>query len=28
LQPVFCLRAGVRYDAIAPILPRAVAACG
>jgi dihydroorotase len=26
LQPVFCLRAGVRYDAIAPILPRAVAA--
>jgi dihydroorotase len=26
LQPLFCLRAGVRYDAIAPILPRAVAA--
>jgi dihydroorotase len=26
LQPVFCLRAGVRYDAVAPILPRAVAA--
>src|SRR5579872_74771 len=26
LQPAFCLRAGVRYDAIAPILPRAVAA--
>src|SRR5579864_2317659 len=26
LQPVFCLRAGVRYDAIAPILPQAVAA--
>src|SRR5579871_3331390 len=26
LQPVFCLRAGHRYDATAPILPRAVAA--
>jgi dihydroorotase len=26
LQPVFCLRAGARYDAVAPILPRAVAA--
>ena len=26
LQPVFCLRAGVRHDAIAPILPQAVAA--
>ena len=26
LQPAFCLRAGVRYDAIAPILPHAVAA--
>jgi hypothetical protein len=26
LQPVFCLRAGVRHDAVAPILPRAVAA--
>jgi dihydroorotase len=26
LQPAFCLRAGVRYDAIAPILPQAVAA--
>lgn len=26
LQPEFCLRAGVRYDAIAPILPHAVAA--
>jgi dihydroorotase len=26
LQPVFCLRAGARYDAIAPILPQAVAA--
>ena len=26
LQPAFCLRAGIRYDAIAPILPRAVAA--
>jgi dihydroorotase len=26
LQPAFCLRAGVRYDAVAPILPRAVAA--
>jgi dihydroorotase len=26
LQPAFCLRAGVRYDATAPILPRAVAA--
>jgi len=26
LEPGFCLRAGRRYDAIAPILPRAVAA--
>src|SRR5262249_26983008 len=26
LEPVFCLRAGKRYDATAPILPRAVAA--
>jgi dihydroorotase len=26
LQPVFCLRAGVRYDAVASILPQAVAA--
>jgi dihydroorotase len=26
LQPEFCLRAGVRYDAVAPILPQAVAA--
>jgi len=26
LQPVFCLRAGVRHDAIASILPQAVAA--
>jgi dihydroorotase len=26
LQPAFCLRAGTRYDAIAPILPQAVAA--
>ncbi len=26
LQPVFCLRAGTRYDAVAPILPQAVAA--
>jgi dihydroorotase len=26
LQPVFCLRAGVRHDAVAPILPQAVAA--
>jgi dihydroorotase len=26
LQPVFCLRAGVRHDALAPILPQAVAA--
>src|SRR5258705_296103 len=26
LQPLFCLRAGVRHDAVAPILPRAVAA--
>ncbi|MGJ5083149.1 amidohydrolase/deacetylase family metallohydrolase [Bradyrhizobium sp. SZCCHNS3002] len=26
LQPVFCLRAGVRHDATAPILPAAVAA--
>ena len=26
LQPVFCMRAGVRYDAVAPILPQAVAA--
>jgi dihydroorotase len=26
LQPAFCLRAGTRYDAVAPILPRAVAA--
>jgi dihydroorotase len=26
LQPAFCLRAGVRHAATAPILPRAVAA--
>jgi dihydroorotase len=26
LQPVFCLRAGIRHDAVAPILPQAVAA--
>jgi len=26
LQPVFCLRAGARYNATAPILPQAVAA--
>ena len=26
LQPEFCLRAGVRHDPVAPILPRAVAA--
>jgi len=26
LQPAFCLRAGVKYDAVAPILPQAVAA--
>jgi len=26
LQPAFCLRAGERHAAIAPILPRAVAA--
>jgi dihydroorotase len=26
LVPAFCLRAGRRYDATAPILPRAVAA--
>jgi dihydroorotase len=26
LQPVFCLRSGVRHDAVAPILPQAVAA--
>lgn len=26
LQPAFCLRAGVRFDAVAPILPQAVAA--
>jgi dihydroorotase len=26
LQPTFCLRAGTRYDAVAPILPQAVAA--
>jgi dihydroorotase len=26
LQPAFCLRAGVRYDPVAPILPQAVAA--
>jgi dihydroorotase len=26
LEPAFCLRAGRRFDAIAPILPRAVAA--
>jgi dihydroorotase len=26
LQPAFCLRAGTCYEAIAPILPRAVAA--
>ena len=26
LQPVFCMRAGVRHDAVAPILPQAVAA--
>jgi dihydroorotase len=26
LRPLFCLRAGVRHDAIAPILPQAEAA--
>jgi dihydroorotase len=26
LQPVFCLRAGTRHDAVAPILPQAIAA--
>jgi dihydroorotase len=26
LQPVFCLRAGKRHDAVAPILPQAIAA--
>jgi dihydroorotase len=26
LQPAFCLRAGLRHDPVAPILPRAVAA--
>jgi dihydroorotase len=26
LQPAFCIRAGTRYDAVAPILPQAVAA--
>jgi dihydroorotase len=26
LQPAFCLRAGARFDAVAPILPQAVAA--
>ncbi|HUN98741.1 MAG TPA: amidohydrolase family protein, partial [Bradyrhizobium sp.] len=26
LQPAFCLRAGMRYEATAPILPRAEAA--
>jgi dihydroorotase len=26
LQPLFCLRAGVRHDATAPILPQAEAA--
>jgi dihydroorotase len=26
LQPAFCLRAGTRYDAVASILPHAVAA--
>jgi dihydroorotase len=26
LQPLFCLRAGKRHDAVAPILPRAIAA--
>ena len=26
LQPVFCLRAGTRHDAVACILPQAVAA--
>jgi len=26
LQPAFCLRAGIRHDAVAPILPQAVAA--
>ena len=26
LRPLFCLRAGRRYDAAAPILPQAVAA--
>jgi dihydroorotase len=26
LQPAFCVRAGTRYDAVAPILPEAVAA--
>src|SRR5947208_14224675 len=26
LQPAFCLRAGTRFDAVAPILPQAAAA--
>jgi dihydroorotase len=26
LQPAFCLRAGTRFDAVAPILPQAIAA--
>jgi dihydroorotase len=26
LRPAFCLRAGERFDATAPILPRAIAA--
>jgi dihydroorotase len=26
LQPAFCLRAGKRFDAVAPILPQAIAA--
>jgi dihydroorotase len=26
LEPAFCLRAGRRFDATAPILPRAIAA--
>ena len=26
LQPTFCLREGERHDAVAPILPRAMAA--
>jgi dihydroorotase len=26
LQPAFCLRAGTRYEAVASILPQAVAA--